>query len=135
MERNEKELAIQMWQEIKEQIKKGKLNNNQEVHRFKSSFTEKHNLDWGIVHGYLCDRFNLCKNCPIVSTKETSEKYFTTLDDFQHCVYYYVASNQTRNARKELLVSPSPRSKKFKTEIRLEACDRIIEGIKSIKED
>ena len=133
MGRNEKELAIQMWQEIKGQIEKGKLNDCEEVYQFKRSFTEKHILNWGIVHCYLCEKFACCEDCPIACTKETSEKYFTDFNDFQRCGYYYVASNQTRNARKELLVSP--RSKKFKTEVRLEACDRIIEGIKSIKEN
>lgn len=123
-----------MWQEIKEQIKEGKLNDSIDVYRFKESFTEKHNLDWGFTHCYFCCKFEECEVCPIVSTKENYEKYFTDWEyGLEGCVYYLVASNQTRCARKELKVSP--RSEEFKTEVRLEACDRIIEAIKNIKEE
>lgn len=68
---NEKELAVQMWEEIKEQIKEGKLNNGLEIYVFKKSFAEKHNLHWGDAHCYLCAKFKYCCSvCPIGSKKK-----------------------------------------------------------------
>ena len=58
----QRRLAIQMWQEIVEELKKGDKSFNLVI--FKMLFCKKYNLDW-VNDCYFCQYSKSCTRCPI----------------------------------------------------------------------
>ena len=72
----ERKLAIQMWQEIKNEIANNPNFSNRDIVNYKNEFCAKHNLFWG-DGCWFCQYIPNCWQCPLRTCSYSSVFHIT----------------------------------------------------------
>ena len=118
----ERKIAIQMWEHIRDEIKKENPSVQLDLSFAKREFLSKYNVGWKF-DCWFCQYIKECIECPL---KNNANKYYAYRYGIA-CVDYWLANNDTADLRKEFRDSDG----NVKKSERIKACNRIIETLKN----